>query len=74
MSETLYIEVGEDYLQIPNKGDFLRIHPQESHDIYYGVCLSVNTTFRKDEKRLPLVEVLVDGRVLHVPLGIVEIQ
>ena len=74
MSETLYVEVGKAYLRIPRKGDLLKIAPQESHHTYLGVCLSVNTGFRQGNERLPLVEVLVDGRVVHVPLGIVEIQ
>lgn len=74
MSETLYIEVGKKYLRVPTKGDLLKISPQESRQTYLGVCLSVNPTFRQGNKRLPIVEVLVNGRVLSVPLGIIEIQ
>ena len=74
MSETLYIEVGKKYLRVPAKGDLLKISPQESRQTYLGVCLSVNSTFRQGNERLPIVEVLVDGRVLSVPLGIIEIQ
>ena len=74
MSETLYVEVGKAYLRVPKKGDLLKIKPQESHHTYLGVCLSVNATHRRGNERLPIVKTLVDGRVVHVPLGIVEIQ
>ena len=74
MSETLYVEVGKAYLRVPKKGDLLKIKPQESHHVYLGVCLSVNATHRRGNERLPIVKTLVDGRVVHVPLGIVEIQ
>ena len=74
MSETLYVEVGKAYLRVPKKGDLLKIKPQESHHVYLGVCLSVNATHRRGNERLPIVKTVVDGRVVHVPLGIVEIQ
>ena len=74
MPETLYVQVGDKYLRIPSKGDLLKITPQESHRPYLGVCLAVNTRFRQGNERLPLVEALVGGSVVHVPLGIVEIQ
>ena len=74
MSETLYVEVGKAYLRVPRKGDLLKIKPQESHRTYMGVCLSVNATRRLGNERMPIVKALVDGRVVHVPLGIIEIQ
>jgi|TARA_R110000851_G_scaffold22617_1_gene66984 hypothetical protein len=74
VSETLYIEVGKKYLRIPAKGDFLKIRSQESQQAFYGVCMSVNTAHRVKNKRLPIVEVLVDGMILFVPLGIIEVQ
>ena len=74
MSETLYVEVGKACLRVPRKGDLLKIKPQESHHTYLGVCLSVNATHRQGNERMPIVKTLVDGRVVYVPLGIVEIQ
>ena len=74
MPETLYVEVGKAYLRVPRKGDLLKIKPQESHRTYLGVCLSVNAAHRQGNERMPIVKALVEGRVVYVPLGIVEIQ
>jgi hypothetical protein len=74
MGESLHIEVGGELVPIPSKGDLLALNLSDAKvPVDLGVCLSVNTTFRHQGERMPLVEMLFLGKILMIPLKSVRI-
>jgi hypothetical protein len=74
LSETLYVEVGGKYCEVPSKGDLISIQVPGSAGKILGVCLSVDTRARVSMARAPKVKALIDGKIMCVPLSLVSIE
>ena len=71
MGESIYIEIDNSLHPLPSKGDLLSV--KVGDETRTGMCLGSNPTFRHGGKRLPLVKMLFEGRVLMMPLEQVTI-
>ena len=71
MGESIYIEIDNSLYPLPSKGDLLSVRVGDESKT--GMCLGSNPTFRHAGKRLPLVKMLFEGRVLMLPLEQVTI-
>ena len=66
LSESLHVEIEGALVQLPKPGDLLSVKVDD--ETRTGMCLGSNPTFRHGGKRLPLVKMLFEGRVLMLPL------
>ena len=74
MSETLYVELGGEVFEVPNKGDLIAVQVPGPAGKILGVCLTVDTRARVSKVRAPKVKALIDGKIMYVPLTLVSIE
>ena len=73
MSEKIFVEVGDDLLEVPRKGDLVEVlHPRDEIT-RQGICLHTNVNFHLKGLRFPIVEVMVDGGIYLLPISQVRI-
>ena len=73
MSETLFVEVDSQLIQVPQRGDMISLILPEIEDKIPGVCLEVDVKHRVANRREPRVKMLIEGQIHYVPLKCVEI-
>ena len=74
MSETLFVEVDSQLIQVPQKGDMISLSLPDIEDKIPGICLDVDIKNRVANRREPRVKMLVEGQIYYVPLKCIEIS
>ena len=74
MSETLFVEVDSQLIQVPQKGDIISLSLPYIEDKIPGICLEVDVKHRVANRREPQVKMLLEGQIYYVPLKYIEIS
>ena len=74
MSETLFVEVDAQLIEIPQRGDMITLNLPDIEDKIPGICIEVDVKRRVGNRRQPRVKMLIGGQIHYVPLEHIEIS